>query len=140
MKKKFDLFFVCWTTFFFTSSYLGCLPNPEKNESVLKAFAIYAIKQHKQSPTNKADQSILSIFKQATTDGIKSKEAYALAVRKEYERIRSLIVICFSRMALVKHYWKKPPKNRNAFQIIVPKSRQLLVRPVLTVNIRRCVA
>ena len=29
--------------------FLGCLPNPDKNESVLKAFAIYAIKNHKQS-------------------------------------------------------------------------------------------
>lgn len=55
--------------------HLGCLPNPDKNESVLKSFIVYAIKNHKQS-----DSSILSIFKQALTDGIKSKEVYALAV------------------------------------------------------------
>ena len=58
----------------------GCLPNPDKNESVLKAFAIYAIKNHKQSLTNNNESSILSIFKQAISDGIKSKECYALAV------------------------------------------------------------
>ncbi|CAF1011370.1 unnamed protein product [Adineta ricciae] len=58
---------------------LRCLPNPEKNESVLKAFAIYAIKNHKQSLTNTNESSILSIFKQAIADGIKSKECYALA-------------------------------------------------------------
>ena len=55
---------------------LGCLPNPDKNESVLKSFIVYAIKNHKQN-----ESSILSIFKQALTDGIKSKEVYALAVR-----------------------------------------------------------
>ena len=59
---------------------LRCLPNPDKNESVLKAFAIYAIKNHKQSLTNSNESSILSIFKQAISDGIKSKECYALAV------------------------------------------------------------
>ncbi|UJR26497.1 hypothetical protein I4U23_007824 [Adineta vaga] len=58
---------------------LRSLPNPEKNESVLKAFAIYAIKNHKQSVTNSNESSILSIFKQAISDGIKSKECYALA-------------------------------------------------------------
>jgi hypothetical protein len=58
----------------------GCLPNPDKNECVLKAFAIYAIKNHKQSSTNSTESSILSIFKQAISDGIKSKECYALAV------------------------------------------------------------
>ncbi len=62
------------------SSALGCLPNPDKNESVLKAFAIYAIKNHKQSLVNNTESSILSIFKQAISDGIKSKECYALAV------------------------------------------------------------
>jgi hypothetical protein len=46
-----------------------------KNESVLKAFALYAIKNYKQN-----ESSILSIFKQALSDGIKSKEVYALAV------------------------------------------------------------
>ncbi len=56
---------------------LRCLPNPDKNESVLKAFAIYAIKNHKQSLN---ESSILSTFKQAISDGIKSKECYALAV------------------------------------------------------------
>jgi len=55
------------------------LPNPDKNESILKAFAIYAMKTHKQSLTNKNDSSILLIFKQAISDGIKAKEAYALA-------------------------------------------------------------
>lgn len=64
------------TSFFFE----GCLPNPDKNESVLKAFAIYAIKNHKQSLGNTNESSILSIFKQAISDGIKSKECYALAV------------------------------------------------------------
>jgi PBP1b-binding outer membrane lipoprotein LpoB len=59
---------------------LGCLPNPDKNESVLKAFAVYAIKNHKQSLSNTKESSILSIFKQAISDGIKAKEAYALAV------------------------------------------------------------
>lgn len=75
-------------SFFFSKFVLieGCLPNPEKNESVLKAFAVYAIKQHKQSPANKIDQSILSIFKQAISDGIRSKEAYALAVREKIEK------------------------------------------------------
>ena len=64
-----------------TSSLLsGCLPNPEKNESVLKAFAVYAIKNHKQSLTDSSQSSVLTIFKQATADGIKSKECYALAV------------------------------------------------------------
>ena len=58
----------------------GCLPNPDKNEPILKAFAIHAIKTHKQSLANKTDTSILTIFKQAISDGIKSKEAYALAV------------------------------------------------------------
>ncbi|CAM4796233.1 unnamed protein product [Rotaria magnacalcarata] len=58
---------------------LRCLPQPEKNESVLKAFAIYAIKNHKQSVGNNNESSILSIFKQAISDGIKSKECYALA-------------------------------------------------------------
>jgi hypothetical protein len=60
--------------------FKGCLPNPDKNESVLKAFAIYAIKNHKQSlENNNIESSILSIFKQAISDGIKSKECYALA-------------------------------------------------------------
>ncbi|CAF1248008.1 unnamed protein product [Adineta steineri] len=58
---------------------IRCLPNPDKNESVLKAFAIYAIKQHKQSLVNTNETSILSVFKQAISDGIKSKECYALA-------------------------------------------------------------
>lgn len=62
------------------SSSSGCLPNPDKNESVLKAFAIYAIKNHKQSLVDSTQSSILNIFKQATSDGIKSKECYALAV------------------------------------------------------------
>lgn len=64
---------------------LGCLPNPEKNESVLKAFAIYAIKNHKQSLSDSNQSSILNIFKQATSDGIKSKECYALAVCPSFE-------------------------------------------------------
>ncbi|CAF0795178.1 unnamed protein product [Adineta steineri] len=58
---------------------LRCLPNPDKNESVLKSFAVYAIKNHKQSLINTNESSILLIFKQAISDGIKSKEAYALA-------------------------------------------------------------
>ncbi|CAF2739868.1 unnamed protein product [Rotaria sp. Silwood2] len=58
---------------------LRCLPNPDKNEFVLKAFAIYAIKNHKQSLTNNNETSILLLFKQAISDGIKSKECYALA-------------------------------------------------------------
>ncbi|CAF1072516.1 unnamed protein product [Rotaria sordida] len=58
---------------------LRCLPNPDKNESVLKSLAVYAIKNHKQSLINNNESSILSIFKQAISDGIKSKEAYALA-------------------------------------------------------------
>ncbi|CAF2251412.1 unnamed protein product [Rotaria magnacalcarata] len=58
---------------------LRCLPNPDKNESVLKALAVYAIKNHKQSLTVNKESSILSIFKQAISDGIKSKEVYALA-------------------------------------------------------------
>ncbi|CAF3778931.1 unnamed protein product [Rotaria sp. Silwood1] len=58
---------------------LRCLPNPDKNESVLKALTVYAIKNHKQSLINNNDSSILSIFKQAISDGIKSKEVYALA-------------------------------------------------------------
>ena len=62
------------------SLFSGSLPNPDKNESILKSFAIYAMKTHKQSLINKNDSSILSVFKQAISDGIKSKEAYALAV------------------------------------------------------------
>ncbi|CAF0813583.1 unnamed protein product [Rotaria sordida] len=58
---------------------LRCLPNPDKNEFVLKAFAIYAIKNHKQSLINNNESSILLIFRQAISDGIKSKECYALA-------------------------------------------------------------
>lgn len=69
------------STFVELSLWPGCLPNPDKNESVLKAFASYAIKQHKQTVSNKPDSSILLVFKQAISDGIKSKESYALAVR-----------------------------------------------------------
>ena len=58
----------------------GCLPNPEKNESVLKSFVVYAIKAHKQSLTNNDESSILSMFKQALADGVTAKEAYSLAV------------------------------------------------------------
>ena len=38
----------------------GCLPNPDKNESVLKAFAIYAIKNHKQTLSTPTESSILT--------------------------------------------------------------------------------
>jgi hypothetical protein len=62
------------------SNFSGCLPNPEKNEFVLKSFIIYAIKNHKQSLVDNTDSSILSVFKQAISDVIKSKESYALAV------------------------------------------------------------
>ncbi|CAF1026630.1 unnamed protein product [Adineta ricciae] len=58
---------------------IRCLPNPEKNESVLKSFVVYAIKAHKQSLTNNDDSSILSMFKQALADGVTGKEAYSLA-------------------------------------------------------------
>ena len=54
---------------------LRCLPNPEKNEVVLKSFVVYAIKAYKPN-----ESSILSIFRQALTDGIKAKEVYARAV------------------------------------------------------------
>ena len=60
--------------------FLGCLPNPDKNEFVLKAFAIYAIKNHKQSFIINNEISILSLFKQAISDEITSKECYSLAV------------------------------------------------------------
>ncbi|UJR22584.1 hypothetical protein I4U23_025630 [Adineta vaga] len=58
---------------------LRCLPNPDKNESVLKSFTVYAIKNHKQSLTTNEESSIVSIFKKALSDGIKAKEAYSLA-------------------------------------------------------------
>ncbi len=80
-----QLHYVCSLSFYLlvrivSLFHLGCLPNPEKNESVLKAFAIYAIKNHKQSLADSNESSILTIFKHAISDGIKSKECYALAV------------------------------------------------------------
>lgn len=60
---------------------LGSLPNPEKNEAILKSFAIYAMKTHQQALKNRTDSSILLMFKQAISEGITAKEAYALAVR-----------------------------------------------------------
>lgn len=74
---------ICFVFCFIKISFgLGCLPNPDKNESVLKALALYAIKNHKQSLINNTESSILSIFKRAIADEIKAKEAYALAVGK----------------------------------------------------------
>jgi hypothetical protein len=80
---------------------LGCLPNPEKNESVLKAFAIYAIKNHKQSLADSTESSILTVFKQAISDGIKSKECYALAVCSNDELILEIFVLTF----VLEWYW-----------------------------------
>ena len=83
-------------TTIFIEFFSGCLPNPEKNESVLKAFAIYAIKNHKQSLTNNNESSILSVFKQAISDGIKSKECYALAVCSNHCFVLQILdAICF---------------------------------------------
>ena len=51
------------------------LPSSSNSQSILKAFISYAIKSHQDNHS-----SILSIFKQALTDGIKAKEVYTLAV------------------------------------------------------------
>lgn len=53
------------------------LPNTENSQVILKAFTAYAMKTYQGNQS-----SILAIFKQALTDGIKAKEVYALAVRK----------------------------------------------------------
>lgn len=54
------------------------LPNSNNSQSILKAFTNHAIKTHQENHS-----SILSIFKQALTDGIKAKEVYTFAVRRD---------------------------------------------------------
>lgn len=61
------------------------LPNTENSQAILKAFTLYAMKTYQGNHS-----SILSIFKQALTDGIKAKEVYALAVRR-VELRRSIV-------------------------------------------------
>lgn len=80
---------------------LRYLPNPEKNESVLKALAIFAIKQQKQTAGNDGDSSILTVFQKAIADTIKSKESYALAVRRID---RSIVAMIFGFLVSESHW------------------------------------
>ncbi|CAF0733790.1 unnamed protein product [Didymodactylos carnosus] len=54
-----------------------CLPNPEKNEVLLKAFVLHAIKTHRERSSTAS--SILIPLKKALAENINSKEAYAYA-------------------------------------------------------------
>ncbi|CAF0892254.1 unnamed protein product [Didymodactylos carnosus] len=53
------------------------LPNPEKNEVLLKAFVVHAIKTHRERSSTTL--SMLMLLKKALAENINSKEAYAYA-------------------------------------------------------------
>ena len=118
-------------------------PIRRKNESVLKALAIFAIKQQKQTAGNDGDSSILTVFQKAIADTIKSKESYALAVRRID---RSIVAMIFGFLVSESHWTdvvgRSGKKSKNDFRWITSTNRVPVNRRKATAtdSSRKCAA